>query len=37
MKRRLKKYCVGVDWIHPVQDSEQWQALVNIVMKLVVP
>jgi hypothetical protein len=27
----------GVDWIHQVQDRVQWQALMNMVMKLCVP
>jgi hypothetical protein len=27
----------GVDWMHLAQDSEQWTALVNMVMKLRVP
>jgi hypothetical protein len=27
----------GVDWIHVVQDSSQWQALVNTVMNFQVP
>jgi hypothetical protein len=27
----------GVDWIHLTQDSDQWQALVNMVMNLWVP
>jgi hypothetical protein len=26
-----------VDWIHLTQDREQWQALVNTVMNLLVP
>jgi hypothetical protein len=26
-----------VDWIHLAQDRDQWQALVNMVMKLRVP
>jgi hypothetical protein len=26
----------GVDWIHLVQDRDQWQALVNVVMNLLV-
>jgi hypothetical protein len=25
---------VGVDWIEPAQDREQWRALVNTVMNL---
>jgi hypothetical protein len=28
---------VGVDWIDPAQDRDQWRALVNTVMKLRVP
>jgi hypothetical protein len=24
----------GVDWIHMAQDTDQWQTLVNMVMKL---
>jgi hypothetical protein len=28
---------VSVDWIHRTQDSEQWQAVVNMVMNLWVP
>jgi hypothetical protein len=27
----------SVDWIHLVQEREQWQALVNMVMNLRVP
>jgi hypothetical protein len=27
----------GVDWIHLVQDRDQWRALVKTVMKLQVP
>jgi hypothetical protein len=27
----------GVEWIHLVQDREQWRALVNMVMNLRVP
>jgi hypothetical protein len=27
----------GMDWIHVVQDREQWRALVNPVMSLQVP
>jgi hypothetical protein len=27
----------GVDWIHLAQDRDQWQALVNTVMNLLVP
>jgi hypothetical protein len=26
----------NVDWIHPTQDRNQWQALVNTVMNLLV-
>jgi len=26
--------CKGVDWIHPVQDRDQWQVLVNTVTNL---
>jgi hypothetical protein len=29
--------CEGVDWIHLAQDRDQWQAVVNTVMKLRVP
>jgi len=29
--------CGGIDWIKLVQDSERWQALVNVVMNLRVP
>jgi hypothetical protein len=32
-----RKGCGGVDWIHLVQDRDQWQALVNTVMNLSVP
>jgi hypothetical protein len=28
---------VGMNWIHLVQDSNQWRALVNTVMNLQVP
>jgi hypothetical protein len=27
----------GVDWIHVIQDRDQWRALINIVMNLRVP
>jgi hypothetical protein len=27
----------GMDWIHLVQDSDRWRALVNMVMNLRVP
>jgi len=27
----------GVDWIHLTQDRDQWQAVVNTVMDLLVP
>jgi hypothetical protein len=27
----------GVDWMHLSQDSDQWKALVNTVMALLVP
>jgi hypothetical protein len=27
----------GVDWIDPAQDRDQWKALVNTVMNLLVP
>jgi hypothetical protein len=27
----------GVDWIHLVQDRDQWQVLVNTIMNLLVP
>jgi hypothetical protein len=27
----------GVEWIHQVQDRDQWQAVVNMVMNLRVP
>jgi len=27
----------GVDWIHLAEDKDQWQALVNTVMNLMVP
>jgi hypothetical protein len=27
----------GVDWIHMVEDSDQWRDLVNTVMNLRVP
>jgi hypothetical protein len=29
--------CEGVDWIHVVQDRDQWRAVVNTVMNLRVP
>jgi hypothetical protein len=32
-----EKGWVGMDWIHAAEDSNQWQALVNIVMNLWVP
>jgi hypothetical protein len=28
---------VGVDWIHLALDSDQWQALVNMVVNLQIP
>jgi hypothetical protein len=28
---------VGVDWMHLVQDRDQWRVLVNMVMNLWVP
>jgi hypothetical protein len=27
----------GADWIHPVQERDQWRALVNMAMKIRVP
>jgi hypothetical protein len=30
------RWC-GMGWIHPVQDRDQWRALVNTVMNLRVP
>jgi hypothetical protein len=24
----------GVDWLHPVQDREQWKVLLNTIMNL---
>jgi hypothetical protein len=33
----VKKGWEGVDWIHLVQDKEQWRAVVNMVMNLRVP
>jgi hypothetical protein len=45
--RRRQKYYIkidlrdigwdGVDWINLVQDRDQWRALVNTVMNLLVP
>jgi hypothetical protein len=29
--------CVGMDWIALVQDMDRWLALVNAMMKLLVP
>jgi hypothetical protein len=29
--------CDGMDWIHLAQDRDQWRALVNTVMNLLVP
>jgi hypothetical protein len=29
--------CGGVNWIDVVQDRDKWRALVNVVMKLLVP
>jgi hypothetical protein len=29
--------CKGVDWIHLAQDTDQWRALVNVVMNVWVP
>jgi hypothetical protein len=33
----LKIWWEGVDWMHLVQDMDQWQAVVNMVMNLWVP
>jgi hypothetical protein len=33
----MKKWWEGLDWIHLVWDRNQWQALVNTIMKLLVP
>jgi hypothetical protein len=30
----MRKGWVGMDWIHLVQDRDQWQALVNMVINL---
>jgi hypothetical protein len=27
----------GMDWIHLAEDKDQWQALVNTVMNILVP
>jgi hypothetical protein len=38
IKMNLKETgCKGVDWIHLVQDREQWRALVNKLMNLRAP
>jgi hypothetical protein len=38
VKTDLKEIgCEGVDWIHLVQDRNQWQTLVNMIMNLCVP
>jgi hypothetical protein len=29
--------CEGADWIYLVQDRDQWRAVVNTVMKILVP
>jgi hypothetical protein len=29
--------CYGIDWMDLVQDSDEWRALVNMVMNLRVP
>jgi hypothetical protein len=29
--------CDGVDWVNLAQDRDQWRALVNTVMNLLVP
>jgi hypothetical protein len=29
--------CDGVDWIDRAQDTDQWRALVNMVLNLLVP
>jgi hypothetical protein len=29
--------CVGMDWINLAQDRDQWRAVVNTMMKLLVP
>jgi len=34
---RRETFLEGVDWIHPAQNSDQWQAVVNTVMNLRVP
>jgi hypothetical protein len=30
-------WCEGVNWMYLAQDSDQWRAVVNTVMKLLVP
>jgi hypothetical protein len=38
MKMDFKEMeCVGMDWIAPAQDVDSWWALVNAVVKLLVP
>jgi hypothetical protein len=29
--------CGGMDWIELAEDSDRWQAVVNVVMNLLVP
>jgi hypothetical protein len=38
IKMDFREICWGgIDWIHVVQDRDQWMALVNMVMSLLVP
>jgi hypothetical protein len=33
----IEKVFGGVDWIHVAKDRDQWQAVVNTVMNILIP
>jgi hypothetical protein len=37
LKRIIKKWNRGMDWIDRAQDGDRWRALVNVVMTVRVP
>jgi hypothetical protein len=37
LERILEKRWKGVDWIHLAEDRDQWRAVVNTVMNLLIP